>query len=122
MVQERYITVSTHKKNVDEARTFFDRVIGDVTSRLNKLDSHSEELDAIERLRILHDFSRSWAGRQGGLPRVLYVTFSQRLLQRVKKLHSGALFPVSTDSILILCRDGIIFVKSTEMVDSYNII
>ena len=58
VVQERYITVSTHKKNVDEARTFFDRVIGDVTSRLNKLDSHSEELDAIERLRILHDFYR----------------------------------------------------------------
>ena len=31
VVQERYITVSTHKKNVDEARTFFDRVIGAVT-------------------------------------------------------------------------------------------
>mgnify|MGYP000285946844 CR=1 FL=1 len=58
VVQERYITVSTHKKTVDEARTFFDRVIGDVTSRLNKLDSHSEELNAIERLRILHDFYR----------------------------------------------------------------
>ncbi len=36
VVQERYITVSTHKKNVDEARTFFDRVtVHDVTSRLN---------------------------------------------------------------------------------------
>ena len=58
VVQERYITVSTHKKNVDEARTFFDRVTNDITSRLNKLDSHSEELDAIERLRILHDFYR----------------------------------------------------------------
>ena len=58
VVQERYITVSTHKKTVDEARTFFDRVTGDITSRLNKLDSHSEELDAIERLRILHDFYR----------------------------------------------------------------
>ena len=58
VVQERYITVSTHKKNVDEARTFFDRVTSDITSRLNKLDSRSEELDAIERLRILHDFYR----------------------------------------------------------------
>ena len=46
MVQERYITVSTHKKNVDEAKTFFDRVTNDITSRLNKLDSRSEELDA----------------------------------------------------------------------------
>ena len=58
VVQERYITVSTHKKNADEARTFFDRVTSDITSRLNKLDSRSEELDAIERLRILHDFYR----------------------------------------------------------------
>ena len=58
MVQERYITVSTHKKNVDEARTFFDRVTNDITSRLSKLDSRSEELDAVERLRILHDFYR----------------------------------------------------------------
>ena len=58
VVQERYITVSTHKKNIGEARTFFDRVTNDITSRLNKLDSRSEELDALERLRILHDFYR----------------------------------------------------------------
>ena len=42
----------------NEAKTFFDRVTNDITSRLNKLDSRSEELDAIERLRILHDFYR----------------------------------------------------------------
>ena len=58
VVQERYITVSTHKKNIEEARTVFDRVTNDITSRLAKLDSHSEELDATERLRILHDFYR----------------------------------------------------------------
>lgn len=56
VVQERYITVSTHKKNVEEARTFFDRVTNDITSKLSKLDSHSEELDAVGRLQILHDF------------------------------------------------------------------
>ena len=58
VAQERYITLSVHRKSVEEARTFFDRVVHDVTSRLNHLDSHSEELDAIERLRILHDFYR----------------------------------------------------------------
>ena len=58
VVQERYITVSTHKKSIEEARTFFDRITNDITSRLSKLDAHSEELDAIERLRILHDFYR----------------------------------------------------------------
>ena len=58
MVQERYITVSAHKKTPEEARTFFDRVMNDVTTRLNHLDSHCEELDAVGRLRVLHDFYR----------------------------------------------------------------
>ena len=59
VAQERYITLSVHRKSVEEARTFFDRVVHDVTSRLNHLDSHSEELDAVERLRVLHDFYRA---------------------------------------------------------------
>ena len=59
VVQERYITLSVHRKSIDEARTFFDRVTTDVTSRLNHLDSHCEELDAVERLRVLHDFYRT---------------------------------------------------------------
>ena len=58
VVQERYITLSVHKQNIEEARTFFDRSVNDVTSRLNHMDSHCEELDAVERLRILHDFYR----------------------------------------------------------------
>ena len=58
MVQERYVTVSAHKKTPEEARTFFDRVMNDVTTRLNHLDSHCEELDTVERLRVLHDFYR----------------------------------------------------------------
>lgn len=59
VVQERYITISTHKKSVEEARTFFDRTLNEITSRLSHLDSHSEELDAGERLRVLHDFYRT---------------------------------------------------------------
>ena len=31
----------------------------DVTTRLSHLDAHSEELDAVERLRVLHDFYRT---------------------------------------------------------------
>ena len=58
VVQERYITLSAHKKNIEEARTFFDRTMGDAVSRLNHMDSRCEELDAVERLRILHDFYR----------------------------------------------------------------
>ena len=59
VVQERYITLSVHRKNIEEARTFFDRVTHDVTSRLNHLDSRCEELDAVERLRVLRDFYRT---------------------------------------------------------------
>jgi type IV secretory pathway VirB4 component len=58
VVQERYITVSVHRKNIDEARTFFARITNDIVTRLNHLDSHADELDATERLRILHDFYR----------------------------------------------------------------
>lgn len=58
VVQERYLTISTHRKTPEEARAFFDRAMNEATSRLNQLDSHCEELDAAQRLRILHDFYR----------------------------------------------------------------
>lgn len=58
VVQERYITVSVHKKNIDEARTFFARVINDIHTHLAHVGSHGEELSAAERLRIFHDFYR----------------------------------------------------------------
>ena len=59
VIQERYVTLSVHRKNIEEARAFFDRVTADVTTRLSHLDAHSEELDAVERLRVLHDFYRT---------------------------------------------------------------
>jgi hypothetical protein len=58
VVQERYITLSVHKKNIEEARVFFSRAVNDVRSKLNHLDSHCEELNAAARLRVLHDFYR----------------------------------------------------------------
>jgi hypothetical protein len=54
--QERYLTVSIHKKNVDEARTYFARVGTDIITHLAKLSSTAEELDAGERLEIFRDF------------------------------------------------------------------
>ena len=35
VVQERYITLSAHRKSLEEAQTFFDRAVNDVTSRLS---------------------------------------------------------------------------------------
>ena len=38
MVQERYVTVSAHKKTPEEARTFFDRVMNDVTTAVQAFE------------------------------------------------------------------------------------
>lgn len=54
--QERYLTVSIHKKNIDEARTYFTRVGTDIVTHLAKLSSIAEELDAGERLQVFRDF------------------------------------------------------------------
>ncbi|SHJ30218.1 VirB4-like conjugal transfer ATPase, CD1110 family [Hespellia stercorisuis] len=57
--QERYLTISIHKKNIDEARTYFARVGTDILTHLSKLSSVGEELDAGERLQIFRDFFRA---------------------------------------------------------------
>lgn len=53
--QERYLTVSDHKKNIDEARTYFARVGTDIITHLSKLSSIGEELDAGQRLQIFRN-------------------------------------------------------------------
>lgn len=58
ILQERYVTVSVHKKDIGEARAYFARVVSDVSSHLAHMGSHAEELDAAERLRMFHDFFR----------------------------------------------------------------
>lgn len=57
--RERYLTVSVHKKNIDEARTYFARVGTDIVTHLAKLSSIAEELEAGERLQIFRDFFRA---------------------------------------------------------------
>ena len=59
IMQEKYITVSIHKKNVEEARAYFSRVGADLTSHFAALGSKCIPLDATEKLRVLHDFYRS---------------------------------------------------------------
>lgn len=56
MVQEKYITVSTSRKNILDARSLFSRMSSDLYSNFAKLSSRLIELDAKERLRIFHDF------------------------------------------------------------------
>lgn len=58
IMQEKYITISVVKKDIEEARAYFSRVGADLISHFAALGSKCVELDATERLRILHDFYR----------------------------------------------------------------
>ena len=58
IVQEKYITVTTEKENVDEAKAYFSQIETDFALRLKKLGSKLIDLDANDRLHILHDFYR----------------------------------------------------------------
>ena len=58
IVQEKYITITVPKKNVEEARSYFTRVGASLAAHFAALGSKCVELDATERLRILHDFYR----------------------------------------------------------------
>ena len=58
IVQERYITVSVAAKDIEEARSYFNRVGADLTAHLAQLSSSCEELNSVERFRICHDFFR----------------------------------------------------------------
>jgi len=58
IIQEKYVTVSVFKKNIEEARSYFARTGAELTSHFARLGSVCSELDATERLRIFHDFYR----------------------------------------------------------------
>ena len=58
MLQEKYITVSVVKKNIDEARRYFARVGPELASRFAALGSRCTEMTTAERLRTLHNFYR----------------------------------------------------------------
>ena len=78
IVQERYITVSVMVKDIDEARSYFNRVGADLSSHLSQLSSSCEELDSVERFRIFHDFFR--AGEE--------VSFSMDLKKMIRQGRS----------------------------------
>ena len=78
MIQEKFITISVNKKNRDEARNYFARIGADLISHFSGLGSKCIELDAIDRLRMFHDFYRE--GEEN--------SFSFDLIKSMKKGHS----------------------------------
>lgn len=59
IMQEKYLTVSVARKDVEEARTYFSRIGADLSAHFAALGSKCVELSAAERLRMLHDFYRA---------------------------------------------------------------
>ena len=59
IIQEKYVTVSVCKKNIEDARAYFARVGAELTARFAALGAKVTEMDATEKLRVLQDFYRS---------------------------------------------------------------
>lgn len=78
IIQEKFITVSVNKKNIEEARNYFARIGADLSNHFSQLGSKCIELDAVDRLRICHDFYR--VGEE--------TSFNFDMLSNMKKGHS----------------------------------
>lgn len=59
IMQQKYITISVVKKDVEEARSYFSRIGAELVSHFAALGSKCEPMDATARLRVLHDFYRA---------------------------------------------------------------
>ena len=59
ITQEKYVTVSIYKKDIEAARAYFARIGADLSARFAALGSKCVELNAADRLRILHGFYRA---------------------------------------------------------------
>lgn len=59
IMQEKYLTITCFKKDIKEARTFFSRLINELSTHFSKLGSALIELELNDRLKILHDFYRN---------------------------------------------------------------
>ncbi|MDO4810460.1 MAG: ATP-binding protein [Eubacteriales bacterium] len=78
ITQDKYITVTVSKKNVEEARNCFSRTGAELSQLLAVLGSHCEALTATERLQILYDVYRDEGGN----------TFSFDMKENARKGHS----------------------------------
>ena len=59
ILQEKYVTITVGKRNVEEARAYFARMEVDLAAHFAALGAKCVSMDASERLRALHDFYRS---------------------------------------------------------------
>ena len=58
MIREMYVTVTVYRKNIEEARNYFQRTGTAMAARFQEIGSVCREMGTMERLKILHDFYR----------------------------------------------------------------
>ena len=58
LIQEKYITISTQRKNIQEARSFFQRVSTELSVSLSRMNVKVREVTITDRMRLFHDFFR----------------------------------------------------------------
>jgi type IV secretory pathway VirB4 component len=58
MIRDLFVTVTTEKSGLDEARAYFARVGTELAANFARLDSKLAPVDGIEKLRVLHGFLR----------------------------------------------------------------
>lgn len=58
IVQEKYLTITVVRKNLEDARTAIRRVALELNKHFKKLNSVCVELDTNDKLRLLHNFYR----------------------------------------------------------------
>ena len=59
IVQNKYITLTIVRKNIDEAREFFKRIVPELSAQFMNLKSSVTPLSGEERLKIFHSFFHS---------------------------------------------------------------
>ena len=59
IIQEKYVTLSVCKKNIEDASAYLARGAAELTARFAALGAKATEMDTTEKLRVLHDFYRS---------------------------------------------------------------
>ncbi len=59
IIQEKYITVSVCKDSIGTARAYFTRAEAELRAQYARIGAKFEDMDATDKLRVLHDFYRS---------------------------------------------------------------
>ena len=89
IIQEKYITISVIKKDIEEARLVFSRIYTEIGVHMKALGSFLTELTTNARMKILHDFYRQ--GEED------YFSFDLQMLMQKRQNFKDYICPDSAE-------------------------